>query len=887
MAVVYILSGTTFSPPGNWPGSGQVECIGAGGAGNTGPNSNNMGSGGGGGAYSLTTSVTASTGAQIQVGTGGSTAGASGTDTWFNGTSAAASSCGAQGGSGDSGGSSSPQSGGLASAGSGNTKNSGGSSGTPPEGGGATGGGGAAGPNGAGGSSGSPNFSAGDEGGSGGGGNGGGGTSANPSTAAGTAGGNNSSSSGGGTAGSAQAGGAGSNGGGGGGGAWDSATSYNGGAGGAGQEWDSTHGSGGGGGSCCGLSSVAGNGALYGGGGAGTGNNLGGDGNNNYGTGAQGIIVLTYTPSGGSYQPPTPVDPQIAPRRPPQIDTFRNIAVLAPLAVLLAHPLVEPTYFKKPAQQIEIAPNIAALTHVEPPKSIPVPIDPTITHSYRPQIDPFPNLAVRQQTIRPRGTHIDPVVRKPWPVVPELFPNIVAKVEVEPPKAIPAPVEPTLWKPRFQYDLYPNVALLLPPPAYTPRAYVEPTIAKRSPPQIDLTPNIAVRAILAAYVPPAPVDPQIFRRSPPQIDLYPNVALTLVPALGVGTAFDQPTPQRIQQPDLYPNVAVLAVAPTYTPPAALDVPVQQRRWVQPDLYPNIVVRVEVEPGKSIPYPVEPILWKPRLQVDVFPNLAALIVPPSAVPPTPIDPTIAKRIAPQIDQLPNIAVKFQTAQPAGAYIDPIAWKARWPTPDVLPNIAVRVASPTVLINEPIEPWINKRYPPQIDLYPNIVVRVEVEPPHAIPYPVEPTLWKPRLYVEVYPNLAALIIPPHAVPPTPLDPTLAPRRWAQIDLYPNLAVSHQTISLAGSYIDPVVWKPKLYVEAYPNIALRVPPATILIREPIEPWVNKRFPPQIDLYPNVVLRVTLALLPHSPCRAVTLPVRLFAVEIPVRSFTVTIEC
>ena len=90
----------------------------------------------------------------------------------------------------------------------------------------------------------------------------------------------------------------GSGGGGGAGGA--SATATNGGAGGNGIEWDSSHGAGGGGGGSGGsvlvTDGVGGNGGLYGGG-NGLENQDGGAGGGADGTGAQGIIVVTYTPA--------------------------------------------------------------------------------------------------------------------------------------------------------------------------------------------------------------------------------------------------------------------------------------------------------------------------------------------------------------------------------------------------------------------------------------------------------------------------------------------------------------------------------------------------------------------------------------------------------------
>jgi len=100
MTILYILTGTTFSAPGNWPGSGQVDCIGAGGAGQNANNATATGGAGGGGGHSTSPSVVAANGVTIQVGVGGVTAGANGTATWFSGATLAASEVGANPGAG-------------------------------------------------------------------------------------------------------------------------------------------------------------------------------------------------------------------------------------------------------------------------------------------------------------------------------------------------------------------------------------------------------------------------------------------------------------------------------------------------------------------------------------------------------------------------------------------------------------------------------------------------------------------------------------------------------------------------------------------------------------------------------------------------------------------
>jgi hypothetical protein len=286
--VVFLTSGTTWTVPSDWNSSANtIEAIGGGGGGSTNVQD---GSGGGGGAYAKISnfSSTGGTSITIQIGAGGAPS-SDGTDTYFNGASCAAASvcakAGAQGVAAIQGGA-----GGDAGSSVGTTVFSGGAGGfltdtCTSDGGG---GGGAGGPHGNGQAGGGENcgFNGG-----GGGGGAGGGTAGNiPSSGDGAAGGNNYLGSGSGPGGVGANGTAGTAGGGGGGGA----DGFDGGAGGPGTDWDSSHGAGGGGGGAGGLNTNGADGGLYGGGGGGK-----GDFGNNSGSGAQGIIVVTYTPAGG------------------------------------------------------------------------------------------------------------------------------------------------------------------------------------------------------------------------------------------------------------------------------------------------------------------------------------------------------------------------------------------------------------------------------------------------------------------------------------------------------------------------------------------------------------------------------------------------------------
>ena len=276
--VVFLTEGTTYEIPGNWSDTNTIEVIGGGGAGYNDTGKTAGAGGGGGGAYSVATNVSGLSGiVTIQVGAGGPTSGASGTDTWFAGASCGVSSACAKGGTGAT--SVAEGAGGLDTGGVG-TQSAGGAGGTGNTTGDTSGGGGgAAGPNGVGADGGDGAAANNWSGGSGGG--HGGGYPGNTGDADGVVGGNNYLNTGGGTAG----GGDGSAGGGGG----SADKGGTGGAGGAGEEWDATHGSGGGGGGAGDNPLGTGSGGLYGGGGAG--------GGAQFGTGANGIIVITYTPT--------------------------------------------------------------------------------------------------------------------------------------------------------------------------------------------------------------------------------------------------------------------------------------------------------------------------------------------------------------------------------------------------------------------------------------------------------------------------------------------------------------------------------------------------------------------------------------------------------------
>lgn len=267
---IYLTSGTTWTVPDDWNSSdNKIECIGGGASGGAAVGGNACASGAGGGAYSAISNLALTPGALIpyNVGSGGAPrvatsgqalVGNDGGDTWFNGATLAGSSVGAKGGEGGHAtlGSAAGQAlGGQAASGIGTTKFNGGPGGNCTTSACASGAGGAAGGQGAGLQGGNAN-------------------STSPFV---TSGGD-------GDAGTVNGGGAG-------GGVGGSAGAYFGLAGNNGTNLAISKGSGGGGGAGNGGNGAPG--GSYGGGGGGGGS---GSGTFASGPGAQGIIVITYSP---------------------------------------------------------------------------------------------------------------------------------------------------------------------------------------------------------------------------------------------------------------------------------------------------------------------------------------------------------------------------------------------------------------------------------------------------------------------------------------------------------------------------------------------------------------------------------------------------------------
>lgn len=353
---------------------------------------------------------------------------------------------------------------------------------------------------------------------------------------------------------------------------------------------------------------------------------------------------------------------------------------------------------------------------------------------------------------------------KRW-AAPDVVTNVAALVFIAAaPVPHPSP-DPTFYKrPALQIEQFPNLAVKGTEVVQksVPEVYGQ-TFAKRAP-QIDLPPNLAVRAALG-YLPPPGIDWTPPRRLAAAPDLYPNVAIRAsAEAVKPPSLQDmQPTRKGWVQPDLAPNLAVRSGLPVYVPPGQLDPPQARKGWAAPELYPNVAVRFVVEP---IPLPTVLDLAPARKAApvpDLYPNIAVGIAVAVYVPPPQLDIAIARR-GTQPDLAPNIAVQVQGYVPQSSP-EPATRRALAGI-DLYPNLAVNAPIPASPLLLAVEPWINKRFAPQVEVFQNRAVYAPVEAivPPSNQVQAEPARFRGTPAPDIYPNLAvnAPIAPP---PPAP--------------------------------------------------------------------------------------------------------------------------
>lgn len=311
-------------------------------------------------------------------------------------------------------------------------------------------------------------------------------------------------------------------------------------------------------------------------------------------------------------------------------------------------------------------------------------------------------------------------------------------------------------RPFTQVEISPNLAVNFTAPVVTrPLApFVEPTIYRRKSAQFDTTTNLAVNSTAQAVTRPAPIfiEPTIAKRKPPLVIEYPNLAAQAGAesfSMLISSADDLPA-RKWPGVDLYPNLSA-QVAVVVTAPKPFVDPIQYKRVGQPpELFPNLAVNT------TVTFRIQPLndlqparRWS--VQTDIYPNLAAqvtAVVTPLA---SPVDPQIARKTLVSVDLSPNLAVSaLAPQQPLFEPIDPTVFKRYPPQVDVYQNQAINAAAQAPVVPPaPIEPTLFVRYPPQIVEFPNLVISEPYVSP-VIP-PVAPTEqnsggWATRLLLE---------------------------------------------------------------------------------------------------------------------------------------------
>lgn len=345
-----------------------------------------------------------------------------------------------------------------------------------------------------------------------------------------------------------------------------------------------------------------------------------------------------------------------------QIDIYPNVAALSHYQdALKVSKQFEQTYTTRHAPQVEVFPNIAAF---HPPvfNVSRGPIEPSFYPKSKVQLDITPNVAAKTAAVasQPRA-QLDLPVKAKLAQVPELFKNIAAKTETVPVVRSPfyTPYKQIHWPaPDVLPNIAANVAQAL-PVIRAPFIMAYKLIRWTQP---DHSPNVAVAQQQAAAVIRSSPEPYYYRRKSPPIDLMVNVALALQPAAAILSDFD-------------------------------DLP--RPKWTAFDLYPNIAASVGPPPQYRLPL-VEPVYSKRYPpQIDVLPNVAVRAPIQSTPLIAPIDPWIAKRYAPQVEVFQNFAIYVPiVARKIPAPIDPTVWLKPNQQPYELPNIAAR--SPTRVV-----------------------------------------------------------------------------------------------------------------------------------------------------------------------------------------------
>lgn len=335
-----------------------------------------------------------------------------------------------------------------------------------------------------------------------------------------------------------------------------------------------------------------------------------------------------------------------------QLDIAPNLAVGATPIAQVVQNQVEPIAYKRAAQQLDVAPNLAASTGTVTIRIAPW-IDAVSYPRKAPQIELPANVALSAQQPGLQNSSSDaPKYPRAAPQL-EVLPNLAFIVEIPPVTRAPFYMQ---YQTRYTKppDNFPNLAVGTVTVQSAIAPWIDPITYPRKAQAIDVFPNIA----LSAQQPGArnSSDAPRYPRAAPQLDFSVNIAVNGTSSLSFIVSSDDALPaRRGTQPDLFPNLAAQLTTPQPRLLIQADPAFYKRVAQQPDVLPNVAVGAQ---QLSILGTPEPTLFK-RLsaQMDVLPNLSIFATETFIVPPAPIEPT--KRIvpAPQIDVLPNIAVAF--------------------------------------------------------------------------------------------------------------------------------------------------------------------------------------------------------------------------------------
>lgn len=181
-------------------------------------------------------------------------------------------------------------------------------------------------------------------------------------------------------------------------------------------------------------------------------------------------------------------------------------------------------------------------------------------------------------------------------------------------------------------------------------------------------------------------------------------------------------------------------------------PTFTRRLAQaPELFPNIALMLSPSAGNISTF--DDLPTRKAFAFELFPNLSVGTgTPPTVLIRSSPEPTSIRHLSVP-ESFPNLAVNLQTQVTQGTPEPTFTRKLT--QVELFPNLAISAPAALVQLNEPIEPWTNKRYPPPVEVFQNQAIYAPAES-RPLPAPIEPTYtikWAYTAYApDVLPNLA---------------------------------------------------------------------------------------------------------------------------------------